>query len=314
MEEKRKAVNTEHKLTVLLLCYEMKDTLERAFNSIMAQDYDAFCVYIADDGSRDGTADLARALADKHRDRVTHFGERREPSFGGDHANFGHLMKYVKTPYFAILDGDDYLTDETKFSQQMRFLESHQDFTICGHNYLEETESGDMLKACEDGGLYASEADSFEDIIKGGVLPYMQTSSLVYKNLSRESPDFYERFLTSGHYSGDFIRTLLHAEYGSAKYIDEVMSVYSYNASGDWTRRGDLKIAEFYCHYFAFHIKHSFRAENRAVGKKVLKNYLKHYYDLLVANADKNWRRKALIVKIKLLKVNIGLFWSCDVR
>lgn len=37
--------------------------------------------------------------------------------------------------YLALCEGDDFWTDSSKLQKQVSFLESHQDFVLCSHNY-----------------------------------------------------------------------------------------------------------------------------------------------------------------------------------
>lgn len=105
-------------ISVLLPLHNGEAFLEQQVRSILAQESVNVRVLILDDGSRDASLSLARALAAAD-DRVTVL---ENPQNIGLIATLDRLLGMVETPYFALSDQDD-VWDVKKLRISVDFLE-----------------------------------------------------------------------------------------------------------------------------------------------------------------------------------------------
>lgn len=91
-------------VTIGMPVYNGAATIRRALDSLVAQDYPAIEIVIADDVSRDATA----AICDEYAARHPHISVRRNPANLGSYGNFSHLLLQAKGPYFVLASQDDW--------------------------------------------------------------------------------------------------------------------------------------------------------------------------------------------------------------
>lgn len=94
----------DHRIAVIVAAYNAAATLERAARSALAEPETAE-LFIVDDASTDGTADICNQLA-REDDRVRVL---RLPSNAGPAAARNAALAAATSPWIAILDADDYL-------------------------------------------------------------------------------------------------------------------------------------------------------------------------------------------------------------
>lgn len=293
------------KLTIIVLAYNVEKYIEQTLDSILAQKVNfPYQILIGNDGSNDGTVAILERYKAQHPDLITlHLTPREVRKHGGDYINFSNLFFKTTSKYFTVLDGDDYWIDEYKLQKQIDFLDQNPDFTVCGHNYFYLYEDGKMEKSYDeerDGNRYDFIANNFEELLLGGHCPYMQTSSLIYRNIFANDLSVKKMF-THHMYKGDFIRTLFHAQKGKSKYINEVMSVYRIINGGDWSRLSEIERAQSHINFFEFHRDHTFDKKY----KIALDTAISRYYDLLILELSKE---KSFESKLKSLFYKIYVF------
>jgi glycosyltransferase involved in cell wall biosynthesis len=264
------------KLTVLVLAYNSEKYIKEALDSVLAQKTDfQFDILIGDDGASDGTAVILKEYAAIYPDKISLKLTKRLPrKYSGDYINFSNLYQYVFSEYFCVLDGDDYWIDEYKLQKQINWLDSNQDFTVCGHNYYMLERNGKLVKSYDSSTNkhpYTFVANDFEEVFIGGYCPYMQTSSLIYRNIFKHDELVKSKF-NHHMYAADFIRTLLHSTRGKVKFIDELMSVYR-NYDGYWTSMKQEEVYSWYIEYYLFHKKNTFQDQNQfIIDKEIIRN------------------------------------------
>jgi glycosyltransferase involved in cell wall biosynthesis len=116
------------KVSVLMPTYNHAATIGQAIDSYLMQQTDFSCeLLISDDASSDDTASIAKTYAEKHPDRIRLFVK---PSNEGLMKNYKSLLEMAQGQYLAILESDDYWTDERKLAKQVDFLDLHPDFGL----------------------------------------------------------------------------------------------------------------------------------------------------------------------------------------
>jgi glycosyltransferase involved in cell wall biosynthesis len=108
-------------ISVMIPAYNAAPYLAEAIESALSQTYEPLEVIVVDDGSDDGTLDVARS-----------FGERvrcARQERGGNGAARNAAVVLARGSFFAFLDADDRFTSE-KLSLQMQALDADPDLDV----------------------------------------------------------------------------------------------------------------------------------------------------------------------------------------
>jgi glycosyltransferase involved in cell wall biosynthesis len=123
-------------VSVVIPAYNAADTLTRSIDSVLAQTFDDWELIVVDDGSDDGTSDVARRYGG--RVQVTH-----TPHVGpGEARNRGAAVSQGR--YLAWLDADD-VWYPTKLARQIELAESDDALEFITGNYTYMDEAGRSL-------------------------------------------------------------------------------------------------------------------------------------------------------------------------
>lgn len=96
-------------LTISIAAYNVEKYLEKTVSSMICEEIlDDIEILIIDDGSKDGTEEIARKYQEKHPDSV--FYIRKENGGHGSTINKGITLATGK--YFKVIDGDDWVDTE----------------------------------------------------------------------------------------------------------------------------------------------------------------------------------------------------------
>jgi teichuronic acid biosynthesis glycosyltransferase TuaG len=101
-------------VSVIIPAYNAQEFLARAIGSVERQTFTDFEIVVVDDGSTDGTADIARSLGSAHYVPRPHLGEA---------ATRNHGLAEATGDFVAFLDADDEWLPE-KLARQLEFMES----------------------------------------------------------------------------------------------------------------------------------------------------------------------------------------------
>ncbi len=118
------------KVSVLIRSYNQKEFLAAAVDSVLAQDIDfPIEVLISDDGSTDGTFELATTLAAAEPETVRVLPSREHR--GTLYPTLLPLWEQARGEYIATLDGDDRWTSKTRLRQQVERLDREPGLNAC---------------------------------------------------------------------------------------------------------------------------------------------------------------------------------------
>ncbi|WP_244610600.1 glycosyltransferase family 2 protein [Microvirga pakistanensis] len=112
-------------IDVVIPSYQYGRYLRECVQSVLDQDVDELRVLIIDNGSTDGSADIARQLAaeDARVSVVAHSVNR------GPHASFNEGIDWATADYFLLLFADDLLTPGA-LSRAIAIMEEHPDISV----------------------------------------------------------------------------------------------------------------------------------------------------------------------------------------
>lgn len=216
------------------ITYNHVSFLHEALDGFLKQHTDfPFVVVVHDDASTDGTADILRDYAEKHPNIVFPIFENENQHSKHDGSLDEILIQAINATgakYIALCEGDDYWTDPLKLQKQIDFLESHPDYSMCTHNYIEffqnNHEFGNKL------GIVSMDYD-LKSYIRFKEWIYL-TLTLVYRR-SMLNDDIYSM------YGNCRDTTLIYhlLTNGKGFFMHEVMGVYRRHDGGVWTSIGN---------------------------------------------------------------------------
>lgn len=91
------------KIAILLATYNGEKYICEQLDSLIAQTFDNYTIYVHDDGSTDNTVNILKKYAEKH----TNVKILDYPSQHGAKDNFMSLLKRVEADYYMFCDQDD---------------------------------------------------------------------------------------------------------------------------------------------------------------------------------------------------------------
>lgn len=236
------------KVSISIITYNHKDFIAKALDSVLMQktDFD-FEIIVGDDFSSDGTQEILKDYQRRYPDIIQLIlHPKHNPGVPGRVNNITNLYA-CRGEYIAMLDGDDYWTDENKLSIQATILDEKKDHVLTGHTARRVNVDGKDLGNHWDFGRNQEKEGSYTmtDILNTG-LCFAQTSTLMFRNgLIKEFPEWFWQVV-----SADFALQLLVTRHGKLYYLPRPMTAYlqhgnSFMSSLYWSRPFlEFKIAE----------------------------------------------------------------------
>jgi FkbM family methyltransferase len=126
------------KVSVEVITYNQAQFIAQALDSVLNQKARfQWEIVVGDDYSTDGTREILKSYADRYPERIRlllhprRLGPHR-PGLEGKH-NLLATYRACRGEYVALLEGDDYWTDDYKLEKQVRFLDAHPNCSLCAH-------------------------------------------------------------------------------------------------------------------------------------------------------------------------------------
>lgn len=224
-------------ISIYIITYNHEKYIGHALDSVLMQETQYnYHIYIFEDFSTDSTADILKDYINKYPDKIKCFFNSKNL---GMVENSKKLWNYVgkdKADYIAILDGDDFWTDKHKLEKQVNFLEKNVEYLATVHNV--QVVDGEE-KEINNSGKYPFEKAhevNLSDVLR--CLNIGQSSSRVFRNVFKDmDKKIYEAYM-AGENIGDCKLILLLATLGKIFYMEDCMSSYRYQLTGDsWNAR-----------------------------------------------------------------------------
>ena len=148
-----------------------------------------------------------------------------------------NMYRMIQTPFWAVLDPDDYYIDPQRLERAVEFLEDHPDHSMHGCNYLREFEDGHREQAFPD----VAKNYSSDNLTN---MPFFQTSSGTFRNFwTHDLLLELERTAGKSRYhftQGDSFRNFCAINSGKAYLDNFVGSVYTMGV-GIWDTMSPLE-------------------------------------------------------------------------
>jgi glycosyltransferase involved in cell wall biosynthesis len=233
-------MHSDPKISVLMITFNHARFIRQALDSVLAQKTDFSCeAVIGDDASTDGTGAIIAEYAEKFPDQIRLL---RHTQNIGMNANFADTLAACRGEYVAVLEGDDYWTDNAKLTRQAGFLDDHPDCVNCFHNVVVFSDDANALvegyHAQPDGRQLMCAPDlparlSQNDLLKRNYIP---TCSVMFRRSSvGQLPPWFTKL-----HLGDHPLHILCTEHGPAAYLPEVMGAYRLHSSSVWSGKSQL--------------------------------------------------------------------------
>jgi glycosyltransferase involved in cell wall biosynthesis len=170
-------------------------------------------IFIHDDASTDGTAEIVKEYADKYPWLFrTLLQTENQWSKGIANSLFFRLMQEQSGEFIALCEGDDYWTDERKLQKQVTFLWNNPEFVACGHGARYLNSAGEFIGEAPPKNYQRDYSN--EELIK--VHCWIATNSLLFRKIKFVT----DEFATALH--GDNVLTSMLGHHGRFKYLPEV--------------------------------------------------------------------------------------------
>jgi glycosyltransferase involved in cell wall biosynthesis len=225
------------KVSVCIITYNHEKFVSQALDGVLMQKTDFnFEVLIGEDDSSDDTRKIVKEYARRYPGKIRLFlNNRRDVIYINSKPtgryNLINNLKHSQGEYIALLEGDDFWSDQQKLQKQVDFLEDHPECSMCFHwvDRLDE-ESGQLIDP-PIGPEVMQEAYALDDLYEQG--NFIGTCSVVYRNrMFKGIPDWYYNVPV-----GDFPLHLLNAAHGKIGFIDEIMGVYRMHKGGVFSEK-----------------------------------------------------------------------------
>lgn len=237
------------KLSVIMPCYNVEDTLRRAIDSVLMQEVDfEFEIIVIDDASTDATGSIAQAYSANH----PNIRCLKNPQNSGNAHSFYRGLCAARGDYFCVLDGDDYYTVQDKLRKQVGFLDSDTD-----ERYV--ATATHFIIDFGNGMVHVPDRSNIKEFTYADLLcsrhGYFHTATYLYRNIFKDNvPEYFNMKL----YRGDTPRTIFHLMYSGkkVKVLDFVGSVYSYTFKGIWSSDNEKEHFRYQIHFYQEHRKY----------------------------------------------------------
>lgn len=210
-------------VSVAMTTYNHAKYIRQALNSILMQktDYD-YEIVIGDDCSTDETQEILREYQKEYPEIILPI--LREKNLGAT-KNLYDVFLNCKGNYIAVLEGDDFWTDQNKLRLQIGFLKNNNSYIACTHRYSVVDEDNNVLQASYIGpgrpedGIYTIK--DFEKYIYFGHI-----GTLVFRNIFLQPKYDYTIISNVHNFIGDITLCMILACLGDIFVMKENMSSY----------------------------------------------------------------------------------------
>lgn len=260
------------KVSVWMSAYNHEKYISQCLDAVLMQktNFD-FEIIIGEDCSKDRTRQIVCEYQKNFPGKIKLFLPEN---------NIGMMQMDVATremctgEYIALLNGDDYWTDENKLQIQSDFLDNNPDTVICFHKAKVENETN---------------GETFETVFleSGNELPV--ESLLLGYNPIMTPTVMIRNILQIPYYFadlpyGDMPLYLLLAEKGKIKYIDKLMSVYRIHSSGQW--QGEKVYKNLQKDIYFYTVMN--QKLNLKYEKQIKKIFAQRYFDMIICRIKQN--------------------------
>lgn len=232
-------------MSVMVITYNHEKFIAQALDSILNQNFDQKIeINVMDDASTDNTQKIVEEYKARFPDIVNCYFNDKNVGKKATQINTYRGFQTLRGKYFALLEGDDYWTDENKLAKQFRFLESNSDYVACAHNTEKVFEDGSPSEHFLPVKGFGKSIAELEDLVYLNAVFHL--SSVVYRNIFGPNPPY----CFVDPYSCEATINMIYGLFGKFYCFDDYMSGYRVHSGGEFSSRSREDIWLFHIHGF----------------------------------------------------------------
>lgn len=211
-------------ISIIMMTYNHEQYVCQALESILMQKLTvSHELLIVDDGSTDKTQDIICAYKKRFLCPVRTCLKKNNWNWPTKNAYY--IFSKARGRYIAVIEGDDYWTDEYKLQKQYDFLEKHKNYSACVTDYYVVNQESQRIDGSSNlWKIKYNNSYTMEDF-KHMVYPGM-TVTFFARNYF--DADLYKIFYQASNMSGDITWIMLLLMKGNIYQSKEVTSAYRY--------------------------------------------------------------------------------------
>lgn len=223
-------------VSVCVQTYQHAPYIKECLDSILIQKttFD-FEILLGEDGSDDGTREICIEYAREYPQKIRLFLNSRKNVIYVNGSPTGRWnlinnLKNARGKYIALLEGDDYWTDQFKLQKQVDALETNPDCVSC-HHWQEtrfEYEDGHykiIPTPQKNTGYFPKKKATVKNIFTNQLR--VKTRTHMFRNILNEFPEWFYHVQF-----GDVPLSMILGKSGNFYFIDEPMAVYRHTGKG----------------------------------------------------------------------------------
>ncbi|MBW7868856.1 MAG: glycosyltransferase family 2 protein [Brumimicrobium sp.] len=208
-------------ISIVMIAYNVEKYIGEAIESVLAQKTSySYELVIGEDCSTDDTRQIALAYESKYPDKIRVIQNK---SNLGLTPNCVETHNHCRGKYIALLDSDDYWTDENKLQKQVDFLENNLDFAGSGHQSIKIYENNLTKRV-----LFGEQQNRVYTLMDMLTHRKFHTSSFVYRKEIWDKTGGIPKNISSNERA---IYPMV-AIFGKIKYFKDEMCVYRFSGEG----------------------------------------------------------------------------------
>ncbi len=249
-----------------MVTYNHEAYIAKALDSILSQEVDfEYEIVVGEDCSTDQTRNILLDYKSKYPQKIKLILQEKNV---GPQLNGMMTFNSCEGEYIALLDGDDYWTDNLKLQKQVDMLDCNPKIMESFHKV--RAINFDNCNSSFDFPVGLSKTTyELEDVLSGFFIPTL--SVVLRRSAINKLPP-----ITQHMTNVDWLIHVLCAEKGSIGYIDEVMGVYREHAGGVWSSLKRVQLLE-----------------NTIQSAYIINRHLYYKYDRLLRRRIADWHREA---------------------
>jgi len=214
-------------VSVFMVAYNHEKYVAQAIESVIRQKGDfSIRLIIGEDCSTDSTLSICQTYKEKYPDKIELLANKTNLGSSKNVANVYRRCVDSGAEYVAILEGDDYWTDDYKLSKQIEILENNSNYSFCFTNVAHLIEKSNSFLPVAISEKSNREIDLDHFLINGCYIP---TLSVVFRArfYPSQMPDWFLKVIKQ-----DWFVFLCLFRQGNAFYLNEVTGVYRVHTGG----------------------------------------------------------------------------------
>lgn len=259
-------------LTIIMPTYNKVKYIAEALDSVFAQRTSyTYEIVVADDCSTDDTLNVVERFAATHPGKIRILRNDRNLKL---FRNIVRVYANLKTPYFCVLDPDDFWSSDRIVQEALDFLSAHPDFTIYSSNcrVLEPDGRERPYLPVE------TEVDSTFDSWMDGRGALGQTAGLFYRNVvfANGLPERLRGTLRPDQektFRGDGFRNFIHLREGKAHFDPRISATYRITSDGLWQGLSEFRREVMNIRLF-LNIDEYFGFRDKSIFAFIVRNFL----------------------------------------